>query len=304
MVGRSGSSAPRQRRHVESIFAITLAAGLMAWLFMTAPPTIPVGAFLTSVAAFTLASLVEFEIGPGSAVPTTPVMIVSLFLLPPALVPFAAVLGLFSSSLIQRLRDGARHVQPAVMLSSSFYTVGPSLVFAAAGITAPHLSAWPIFVLAFLAQITCDAFSAWLLNCYRLRLPLRALLAPLGFAYLVDLLLTPLGYGIAFAFPRSVAGLLLLAPLVLLLFILQRDRRRQLDHAILLATHDPLTGLPNRTLFQKRLEESLGGAQRVAVLLIDLDRFKEVNDTLGHAAATTSSLRWASVSDRPSSSPT
>lgn len=77
--------------------------------------------------------------------------------------------------------------------------------------------------------------------------------------------------------------LLLLAPLVLLLFILQRDRRRQLDHAILLATHDPLTGLPNRTLFQKRLEESLGGAQRVAVLLIDLDRFKEVNDTLGHA---------------------
>ena len=87
----------------------------------------------------------------------------------------------------------------------------------------------------------------------------------------------------AFAFPGSVVGFLLLAPLVLLLFLLQRDRRRQLDHAILLATHDPLTGLPNRMLFQKHLEELLRGSQRVAVLLIDLDRFKEVNDTLGHA---------------------
>ncbi len=267
---------------MESTFAITLAAGLLAWLFLTAP-TIPVGALITSVAAFTGASLIEFEIGPGSAVPTTPVMIVSLFLLPPALVPVAAVLGLFSSSLIQRLHDESRHVRPAVMLSSSFYTVGPSLTFAAAGITAAHLSAWPIFLVAFTAQIACDAFSAWLLNCYRLRLPLRALLTPLGFAYLVDLLLAPLGYGIAFAFPGSVAGLFLLTPLVFLLFILQRDRRRQLDHAILLATHDPLTGLPNRTLFQRRLEEALSGARRVAVLLIDLDRFKEVNDTLGHA---------------------
>ena len=86
-------------------FAITLAVGLMAWLLLTAPTTIPVATLITSVAAFTVASLIEFEIGPGSAVPTTPVMIVSLFLLPPALVPVAAVLGLFGSSLIQRLHD-------------------------------------------------------------------------------------------------------------------------------------------------------------------------------------------------------
>jgi len=52
-----------------------------------------------------------------------------------------------------------------------------------------------------------------------------------------------------------------------------------------LATHDSLTGLPNRTLFNRRLDERLaGGADGLAVLLIDLDRFKEVNDTLGHAS--------------------
>lgn len=53
------------------------------------------------------------------------------------------------------------------------------------------------------------------------------------------------------------------------------------------ATHDPLTGLPNRTLFQDRLEHALAAAQRYreqfAVGFIDLDGFKAVNDTLGHA---------------------
>ena len=54
-----------------------------------------------------------------------------------------------------------------------------------------------------------------------------------------------------------------------------------------LATHDTLTGLPNRMLFLDRLEQSLIRAQRyktlVGVMFIDLDRFKRVNDTLGHA---------------------
>ncbi|OYY93081.1 MAG: two-component system response regulator [Hydrogenophilales bacterium 28-61-23] len=57
----------------------------------------------------------------------------------------------------------------------------------------------------------------------------------------------------------------------------------QLEH---LAHHDPLTGLPNRLLLQSRLIHALERAdrhrQRVAVLYIDLDRFKNINDSLGH----------------------
>ena len=52
------------------------------------------------------------------------------------------------------------------------------------------------------------------------------------------------------------------------------------------ALHDSLTGLPNRTLFQQRLADAIDAASerhgRIAVILMDLDRFKEVNDTLGH----------------------
>jgi len=52
-----------------------------------------------------------------------------------------------------------------------------------------------------------------------------------------------------------------------------------------LAFHDPLTGLPNRALFARRLDRALGrDRERVAVLLVDLDDFKAINDRHGHAA--------------------
>lgn len=54
------------------------------------------------------------------------------------------------------------------------------------------------------------------------------------------------------------------------------------------ANHDPLTRLPNRTLFQERLTRAIARASRnhnlVALLFIDLDKFKQVNDTMGHLA--------------------
>lgn len=63
----------------------------------------------------------------------------------------------------------------------------------------------------------------------------------------------------------------------------RREREARLTHR---AFHDPLTGLPNRALFMDRLSQALAAApesqQAVAVLFLDLDRFKEINDGFGH----------------------
>lgn len=62
------------------------------------------------------------------------------------------------------------------------------------------------------------------------------------------------------------------------------ESQAQLQH---LAHHDPLTGLPNLTLLRDRVQQALAVAERrglkVALMFIDLDHFKEVNDSLGHA---------------------
>ena len=69
--------------------------------------------------------------------------------------------------------------------------------------------------------------------------------------------------------------------LVPILRRVMRRVRRQMEEIEYRALYDDLSGLPNRTLFRDRIEAALAGSS-AAVMLLDLDRFKEINDALGH----------------------
>jgi diguanylate cyclase (GGDEF)-like protein len=89
--------------------------------------------------------------------------------------------------------------------------------------------------------------------------------------------------------PLVVGGSAVLFLLVALRMASMMEERKILEQRLeFRAFHDPLTRLPNRSLFMDRFEQALARSERhgskVAVLFVDLDDFKEVNDSLGHEA--------------------
>jgi len=264
----------------------------VGWIVLARPNSVPYAMMGWCVAAYAVAACVEFEIGPGCALPTAPVQVVMLFTLPPEIVPVAVVAGLAGAAIVSRVRDPQREEQVLIIAASGWQAVGPAAVFAFAGVHGPTISEAPVYALALAAQFAIDAGVSWIRNCYGLGVPLRQVANALKFTFVCDLTLAPIGLAAVLAVPDSPGALLFLLPPTLLLAILQADRHKQVDdlvslaaafrHTSDLARRDALTGLSNRLAWEEAIEQLESASTPIGIVFADVDGLKSANDTHGH----------------------
>jgi diguanylate cyclase (GGDEF)-like protein len=246
------------------------------------------------IVLYAVVSQIEFETGPGSAVPTELVLVPMLFVLRPGSVPLCVAAGLLVAGASDRLRGRMHTERGAVLLCSSWHSVGPALVV---GIGAPGDPAWShaaVYVLALGAQLALDAASVVVRHAVGRGVPVRRLVAPMAWVLVVDCALAPLALAAVLATAAAATAVLVVLPLAGLLYLFERDRRSRIDEALALdeavedasraARLDPLTGVGNRLAWDEALARTAAADAAATIVLVDLNDLKEVNDTYGHDA--------------------
>lgn len=288
----------RERTVTLLLAAAFLGAALACAVFIPEQRSASSWAIALFVAVYAVTSQIEFEVGPGSAVPTVLVLVPMLFVLPVGAVPLVAASGLLLGGLAERARSRRHHDRIAVLLCSSWHTIGPTLVL---GLLAPGPLAWgrlPYYVLALVTQLAFDIAAVLVRHGIGRGVAITSLLRPFGWVAVVDATLAPVAFVVAWAATNDVLALVCVLPLASLLHALSVERRKTIDESVELgravedasreARSDPLTGIGNRLAWEEAIDAARSRLARtgepVSVLLVDLDRLKETNDRYGHDA--------------------
>jgi diguanylate cyclase (GGDEF)-like protein len=237
----------------------------------------------------------EFVATSGSAVPTEPVLVAMLLLLPLRLVPLTVLVALQLAEM-SRLREAARYDAVLVQWASGWHCMGPVAVLWVASPLEPSLARAPVYLVALLAQFSVDTVVA-AIRTRALGVSVARLRQPLAWTFATDSLLAPIGLACVIAGERSMATIVLLTAPIGLVRLLARDRTENLKKAVTIssaftAVHsearvDALTGLANRRAWAEAIRDAGrqladGVCGGVTVLAADLDGLKHVNDAHGH----------------------
>jgi diguanylate cyclase (GGDEF)-like protein len=235
------------------------------------------GTALVLIVVLALLSRLDFEVGPGSAVPTQLAFVPMLFALPLPLLPLCVCAGYLLGASVDAATGRLSLERCVGVVGCCWFSVPPALILWFAGEPGPGWRHWALFCTALAGQCCADLIHTLSHERFAHGIGLGELSAPLAYTYGFDLLFSSvalLGAGRGFSF-------LALLPIGGVLWLLARERSSRFD-ALVEATTDPLTGLANRRRFDVELAAAGHGA--LAVCLIDLDHFKAYNDRFGHLA--------------------
>ncbi len=193
------------------------------------PSALP--ALALCIAVYAAASVVEFEVGTGSAVPTQLVLVPMLFALPLGIVPLAAAAGYVVGDVARAALRGGHRPRPVLLVGSSAYAIGPVVVLLAFGGGEPAWDRWPVYVAAFAAQFGFDAASTIIGDVCALGVRPSLSLRTIGWVYGIDALLAPVGLAFALALGDA-TGVLPAVPLLIVIALFARDRRARTDALI------------------------------------------------------------------------
>ncbi len=231
---RERQRAPAARREtvVEISCAVTLLLVAVVMPVISGADAPGAGVAAALVVSLALVSRVEFDVGAGITYPLQLVFVPALFVVDPAWAPGIVALGLILGRLRDVLRDRNPGRQLLVAANNAWFAVGPALVFALGDVHGLNWGDWPLYLLAIASQFVGDtvvgAGREWLVLGVQPRMQLRMT----GLVFLVDVLLTPVGFMAAVVAQDGPLAFLLVLPLAGLLRVFARERAARIDQAI------------------------------------------------------------------------
>ena len=181
---------------------------------------------------YALLARVKFPIGYGFTAPTQLVLVPILFLVPLGAVPLLVAGGVMLSGVPDYIRRDRHPSRALAAIGDAGHTIGPVLVLAIAGVTAPQLADWPILLAALAAQFVTDIGVATLRDRVGLGVPVKLQPSLFGWVTLVDALLSPVALLAAMAAMAQPYAVLLILPLAGLLLVFALERGERMRQAI------------------------------------------------------------------------
>jgi HD-GYP domain-containing protein (c-di-GMP phosphodiesterase class II) len=234
--GRAAAALPRRELLAElALGALLLAAVAALAALAPSPRGVSVLGAAGLIAAYAVAQQVRFHLGPGYTVPTQLVLMPTLLLVPPALVPLLIAAGLLVGRLPRYTRGEVHPSRLAFVLPDAAHALAPAVVIALLASGTVTVDDWPVLALAMAVQVAFDAGFGALRVWLALGVPPQVQLRLLAWIYAADVALAPIGVLVGVAAYHRPLAVLAVLPLMGLLAFFARERRAHIEKALALS---------------------------------------------------------------------